>query len=58
MYVILDKSLNFFGGNSLKCIFNTPYLGRCDPSVVHILRLLNFMPSQMSNQILIIFKGI
>lgn len=58
MYVTLDKSLNFFGGKSLKDTFDTPYLGPCDPSVVNLLRPLNLMPSQMSNQILFIFKAI
>lgn len=58
MYVTLDKSLNFFGGNSLKDKSNTPYLESCDPSVVNLLRPLNFTSSQTSNQILILFKGI
>lgn len=56
MYVTLDKSLNFFEDNDLKDKFDTPYLGPCDPSVVNLLRPLNFMSSH--NQILIIFKSI
>lgn len=56
MYVTLDKSLNFFGGNGLKGKFDSLYLGPCDRSVVNLLRPLNFMSSH--NQILITFKGI
>lgn len=56
MYVTLDKSLNFFGGNSLKDIFDTHCLEPCDPSVVNLPKPLNFRYSNTYNQILIIFK--